>query len=317
MDTPVVLFIFNRAHTTERVMEVLAKVRPKNLWVIADGPRANGTDGERQSCERTRAIATRVDWDCNVLTNFAEENLGCQKRIVGGLDWVFNRTEQAIILEDDCLPVPDFFRFCEEILAKYNDNPRIAMVSGNCYLPPSLTPRTSYYFSRHSYTWGWATWRRAWMQFDVGIEKWRKVFDEDWLVNAIGSKEEARFWAKLFDSVIDGGKGTIWDYQWFFSNLSHGQFSVTPSVNLVSNIGFGEGATHTQGGANRLADRPTFELSFPLQHPSEVVWYRSADDYVFKNVYNEPRRSLLSRVKRKIFGIPFDTEPQQAVARKA
>lgn len=296
-------------------MKVLAGVRPKNLWVIADGPRQN-KDGERQFCERTRAIATAVDWDCSVLTNFAQDNLGCQKRIVSGLDWVFSQTEQAIILEDDCLPVPSFFPFCEEILSKYRDDPRIAMASGNCFLPPSLAPRTSYYFSRHSYTWGWATWRRAWMQFDVRIEKWRKEFDEEWLANAIGSKQEAKFWAELFDSVINGGKGTIWDYQWSFSNLSHGQFSVTPSVNLVSNIGFGEGATHTQDPASRLAERPTSEMVFPLQHPSVVDCNRKADDYGFRNIYSEPRRSLISRLKRKVFGIPFDTKTHLTVARK-
>ena len=115
LKTPVAFIIFKRPHTTERVFEAIRQAKPPKLFVIADGPRTD-YDGEAEKCEVTRAIIERVDWDCEVLKNYSDINLGCAKRLPSGLDWVFNQVEEAIVLEDDCFPNPTFFPFCQELL---------------------------------------------------------------------------------------------------------------------------------------------------------------------------------------------------------
>ena len=120
LNTPVAFLIFNRPDTTQLVFNEIAKARPPKLLVVADGARTNKS-GEAELCARTREIINQVDWECEVLTNYSDSNLGCRARVSSGLDWIFKQVPEAIILEDDCLPDPSFFRFCEEMLARYRN----------------------------------------------------------------------------------------------------------------------------------------------------------------------------------------------------
>lgn len=156
LKTPVAFLIFNRPDTTRRVFAEIAKARPPKLLVVADGPRADHPD-DVEKCAAVRAIIDGIDWDCKVLTNYSDINLGCKRRVSSGLDWVFDTVEEAIILEDDCLPHPAFFRFCEEMLNKYRDDKRIAMISGDNFQFGRKRTEYSYYFSRYPHIWGWAS----------------------------------------------------------------------------------------------------------------------------------------------------------------
>nr|MBA3765731.1 glycosyltransferase family 2 protein [Acidobacteriota bacterium] len=171
MNVPVALIIFNRADTTARVLAEIAKARPSKLLVIADGPRADHPD-DAEKCLAARAAIDRVNWDCEVLTNYSEVNLGCGARPSSGLDWVFENVAEAIILEDDCLPHPTFFPFCAELLERHRDDERVMMISGDNFQFGRKRTQYSYYFSRYTHTWGWATWRRAWRYFDREIKLW-------------------------------------------------------------------------------------------------------------------------------------------------
>src|SRR6185369_14461868 len=165
LTTPVAFIIFNRPDTTEKVFAEIARARPPKLLVIADGPRA-GRAGEADRCAATRAIIDRVDWDCKVLTNYSDVNLGCKNRVASGIDWVFEQVPEAIILEDDCLPDPTFFRFCEELLIRYREDERISQICGANFQFGRKRSNDSYYFSRYNHIWGWASWRRAWQHYD-------------------------------------------------------------------------------------------------------------------------------------------------------
>lgn len=152
--------IFNRPDVTKKAFNEIRKVQPDILLVVSDGP-SHHKQGEAEKCLETRAIIDQVDWDCKVLTNYSDVNLGCAKRILSGLDWIFGNFERAIILEDDCLPDPSFFPFCEELLERYKNDDRVMSISGqNSQFGRSRTSY-SYYFSRYAHCWGWATWRRA------------------------------------------------------------------------------------------------------------------------------------------------------------
>jgi hypothetical protein len=282
LDTPVALFIFNRPAVTRRVFEAIAAARPRTLLVVADGPRAHRPE-DAARCAETRKIVAEVDWDCTVLRNYADANLGCGKRVSSGLDWVFAQTEEVIILEDDCLPSPSFFGFCRDLLGRYRGDERVMHVGGtNFQRGQGRTPH-SYYFSRYAHVWGWATWRRAWARYDFHTREWPAYRDAGRLRAVCDDPREAAHWAALFDRV-HAGKIDTWDFQWLFALWRHGGLAVIPEQNLVSNLGFGHDATHTRyRGA--LAEMPTADLD-ELRHPPEVVRHEAADRFSYETIFH-------------------------------
>ena len=293
--TPVAFLIFNRPDTTLRVFKEIAKVRPPKLLVIADGPCSSHLN-EADKCAATRAIIDQVDWDCEVLTNYSEVNLGCKKRVSSGLDWVFNTVEKAIILEDDCLPHPTFFRYCEELLEYYRHDQRVMHISGDNFQFGRKRNSDSYYFSRYSHVWGWASWRRAWKHYDVEIKLWESVKEGNWLIDIFGDQKVALSWEKTFQSVYDG-KIDTWDYQWLFACWLQNGFAILPNSNLISNIGFGADATHTTG-VSEFANMPVESMEFPLRHPLYILRNAQADQFSQMTHFNLP--SLMKRVKNKV-----------------
>ena len=277
LNTPVALLIFNRPDTTARVLKEIAKARPPKLLVVADGPRAHKL-GEADLCRLTRAVIDQVDWDCEVLTHFAETNMGCKMRVSSGIDWIFEQVEEAIILEDDCLPEPSFFQYCEEMLVKYRHNERVSMVSGGNLQFGQSRGVGSYYFSRYTHIWGWASWRRAWQHYERDIPKWPAFRDEGWLELMFRTQGERDYWRHSFDAVYDGSLDT-WDCSWTFAALINGMVQVVPNVNLISNIGFGPNATHTHI-VGIHANMPTQPIVFPLKHSSFVLADHQADRYI-------------------------------------
>ena len=277
LNTPVALLIFNRPDTTERVFNAIAKARPPKLLVVADGPRPQ-REGEAELCAQTRAIINRVDWDCEVITEFADSNMGCKRRVASGIDWIFEQVEEAIILEDDCLPDLSFFRYCEEMLTRYRDNERVGMVSGGNLQFGRQRGSGSYYFSKYTHIWGWASWRRAWKHYDRDLTLWPAFRDQGLLTQLFETSGEQEYWRNSFQWVHEGSLDT-WDVSWTFTALTHGLLQVVPNVNLISNIGFGANATHTHV-VGVHANMPTQPIEFPLVHPRFVLADIEADRYI-------------------------------------
>lgn len=280
--TPVAFLIFNRPNTTERVFAEIAKAKPSKLLVVADGPRPD-KPGESEKCAAVRAIIERVDWDCEVLKNYSDVNLGCKKRVSSGLDWVFESVEEAVVLEDDCLPAKSFFRFCDELLERYRGDTRIMQICGANFLEDWRRNDNSYYFSKYGPIWGWASWRRAWKQYDVNMKVWPNVKEDKIYEDVSLMEEEALLRRDIYDRIFSGELDT-WDYQWGFAKLISSGISIIPAINLISNIGFGKDATHTfDGGSNFFAEMDIHELSFPLKHPHLVYADKQADRRYLEN----------------------------------
>lgn len=294
LETPVVLIIFNRPDTTARVFAEIAKAKPPKLLVIADGPRKDRA-GEEEKCVAARAIINQVDWPCEVLINYSDVNLGCKIRVSSGLDWVFEQVEEAIILEDDCLPDPTFFRFCQEMLQHYRYDKRIGMISGDNFQFGIKRGDASYYFSRYSHIWGWASWRRAWNFYDKNLTAWPKLDASGLLNGLVSTPKELKYWSRAFQGVYENQIDT-WDYQWTMALWLQGMLTVLPNVNLISNIGFGQGATHTFGNSI-YANMKTSNLDFPLKHPDYVFVDMHADLLTAKEMFTT---SLLTKLIRKL-----------------
>ncbi len=284
----VVLIVFNRPEVTKTVFERIRQARPGCLMVIADGPR-ECRQGETDACRRVREIIEQVDWPCEVLKNYSDTNMGCGARVASGIDWVFRHVEQATILEDDCLPNPTFFSFCEELLERYRDEKQVMQISGSNFLFGRRATEESYYFSRYPLCWGWATWRRAWQHFDFEMQTWKA--NRDGCLARFSHQSERTFWRDGWDRIAQRRLDT-WDYQLALAFLSTDGLAVTPSTNLVSNIGFGSDATHTR--SRLLAMRPGVgAMEFPLRHPVHLEANRVADEFTARRVFC--KRSALGK----------------------
>lgn len=296
-DVPVLLMIFNRPETTEKVFNAIKKERPKRLFVAADGPRVN-KPGEVERCMEVRKIATAVDWDCEVKTLFREKNLGCGRAPAEAITWFFNNVEEGIILEDDCLPSHDFFLFCAELLERYRNDARIMEIGGNNLLGPHFKDNDySYYFSNHNMIWGWATWRRAWKVYDFEMKLYNKVRDTRYLESCFHSIYELDYFKFIFDKTINNiNKLTWWDYQWEFLRRLNSGLTIVPSCNLVLNLGLGSNATHTTDPHGTGANLKFEALTFPLKHPEFILADTAKDDSFFRKTFTND----LSRIKTKL-----------------
>jgi hypothetical protein len=297
LKTPVAFIIFKRPDATEKVFEVIRQAKPLKLFIIADGPRTD-RPGEAEKCAATRAIIDRVDWDCQVIKNYSQTNLGCAKRVASGISWVFEHVEEAIILEDDCVPHPTFFRFCEELLEKYRYDDRIGSISGDNFQFGHQRSQHSYYFSLFSHTWGWATWRRSWQQFDLYLNLWPEIKSERCLEKIFRGSRAVTYWNKILQSTHNNPDGMTWDYQWMLSCWVNSRLCIIPHINLVSNIGFGVESTHFNvQKKNPIINMPIEEMNFPLYHPPYVIRDTEADEFTQVNIFNE---SLLQFFKDRI-----------------
>jgi hypothetical protein len=232
MQKAVLFLVFNRPQTTRQVFECIRKARPERLYVAADGPRSDRPE-EITLCEEVRRIATNVDWPCDLRVLFQEHNLGCCFGVSSGINWFFEHEEEGVIIEDDVVPSADFFGYCERMLELYRDDERIMMITGTNFHP--IARSEDYFFSQHFSIWGWATWRRAWKQYDITMSGWPSKSRTAFLNYHFG-KTISRHFINTFNLISENQFDT-WDIQWVYCCVFNNGLCVTPGVNLVSNIG--------------------------------------------------------------------------------
>ncbi len=304
LKTPILFLIFNRPDTTQRIFDEIKKQKPRYLYVAADGPRATRVD-DAQKCSETRAILNQIDWDCELKTLFRTENLGCGKAVSGAITWFFENVEQGIILEDDCLPHPDFFGYCEELLNKYRNDAVVKVIGGmnpnfdGCNKIPS-----SYLFSNYTVLWGWATWKRTWEEYDFRLKTLSLCKFNDILNTRFDFSINLKlYWLDRFLMVktmclqIEKNypkRMNTWDYQVLFSIWENRGLSVIPIKNLVRNIGFGENALHTQKDPFDLG-KLKLESILPLIHPGDVLSSYDYDKFIEKTFHH---KSIVKNILR-------------------
>lgn len=285
---------------TKRVFNVIRKQQPARLYIAADGPRVE-KDGEADRCLSIRNwVLSNIDWPCEVKTLFQNKNLGCGLAPATAISWFFSHVEEGIILEDDCVPHPDFFNYCSELLEKYRYDERIAVIGGNNFNAEKKYGNASYYFSKYSYTWGWATWRRVWNDYQYELNKLNKALLFKKLDLIFKNSLERNYWKKIFVDRLNE-KGDAWDYQLWYHVWYHNMISIVPNVNLVKNIGFNENATHTTDSYSEQAFLETYAI-MPLFHPQKIKIQHKADTIYFEKYWNGPsNRSLKSKLVAGIY----------------
>lgn len=273
MKVPVLFLMFNRPELAARTFTSIREYQPEVLYLAADGPRA-GKEGEKELCECTRnRILEQIDWECKVFTFFRDENAGCGKNNSEAISWMFTREKFGIIIEDDCLPCREFFRYCEELLPLYLNEEKVMQING--FNPASRRKEgNGYTFSRYSQIWGWATWQRVWKKYDFRMEQWPQIRKSGKLKRIFPFPEAGiheYIWNNFYRELRSGKTPRTWDYQWDLTVFANDGLCVVPEVNLVKNTGIGIEATNCLREDEELSSLAYGQLRFPLHHPPVIA----------------------------------------------
>lgn len=300
-EAPVAFLIFNRPEHTKRSFAAIRAARPKRLFIIADGPR---TPEEKRLCEEVRNITEKIDWDCQVERKYSDINLGCDPCSTAGISWVFTKVDRLIFIEDDGLPHPDFFPYCNELLEKYKDDTRIMNISGDNFHQKNLefSCQESYFFTSIPLMHGFATWRRAWNLYDDTMSKWPEVKKRGLLDSIFVDFATRTHFSYKFDQYYNGAL-TNWDGKWTFAHIINRSLSISPQVNLVTNIGYGQDATNSKNSEDWKANLPTKPLPFPIVHPQIIMLDPQNEKYAFAHIFgiNRQRKQRMLNVVKYYF----------------
>lgn len=284
MNIPLLLLLFNRPKTTEKLFEKLKIIKPIKIYINIDGPRKNNLK-DKELCSNVEKIFNKINWDCKIFKKINNTNKGCRLSVSNGIDWFFENESEGIILEDDCIPSKEFFEFCKRMFYKFENNNKIKVISGSNFHSNKKFGDGDYYFSKYAHCWGWATWKRAWKENDDAMifwedlkksEKWKKLHEDDY---------EKKYWTRIFDRV---SKNEIdsWAYVWLCSVWNNDGITITPNTNLVNNIGFGPDATTTLKSKSNLEDGDFFEKISITKDPKDIYINKEADKIIFKTHFN-------------------------------
>lgn len=301
---PILLLVFNRPDTTRRVFDTIRRVQPARLYLAADGPRASRA-GEVERVKEVREIVSNIDWPCEVKTLFRDSNLGCKNAVSEAITWFFTQEPEGIVLEDDCVPHPQFFLYCGELLERFRNDERIGFISGTSLYDLRKEGLTwdgeDFVFSRYLSVWGWASWRRVWKDYDPDILSW--PIDKE-AISALTENSRLRSaHIKLFDKIHAGLIDT-WDYQVGLMLWKNSRLAITPRFNLIENIGFNDDATHTQSANNlmaKLSRMSPSNLTFPLTSPHLIMRNR----FYEKKLEALSTRSLIRKMCERLIDYVF------------
>lgn len=301
--TPILLITFNRPNHVRRVLAEIRKQQPTQLFVCQDGAR-EGNENDRVKCQEVRAVVEKlVDWPCELHTFYQDKNLGCGPGPAAGLTWFFEYVEAGLIFEDDAVPHPDFFEYAATLLEKYKDDQSVRAI-GSMNIDTHKWGDGSYYFSMMNRNLcAWATWRRAWMDFDLYLRDlpWRKL---DKVLRRYGCPfYEREYWLdRLDEAKKDAQGGNSWDQQFFMSIWLNGGKGIIPNVNLSSNIGtVGEG-THLMVEGNIIDNVPTKPI-LPLIHPTSTRIQSEADREFYCRYFDGSQHTMnwwITKINKRV-----------------
>jgi len=329
---PVVLFFFKRKETTLQIIEQLSYIKPCKIYLISDGPRHESEKPQIIDCRK--AVEASINWECEIIKNYAEHNKGVYDRIGKGASWVLSKEEKAIFLEDDNLPELTFFEYCSELLEKYKHDTRILWICGTNYLEEfKPDDGSSYVFTKHLMPCGWASWSNKFNKFydgDMELLKDKKILKK--LKNEYADKklyrQQVRSIISEYNKLIFEGKPTSWDFQMALTIRANNLFGISPMYNQIENIGVDEfsihgGTTMNNPMTKRFCSIKTSKLTFPLKHPNSVMIDSIYEKRVGKIILyplsmriDLAIKESLSRILRNIFNIQPNESVRKVLSRK-
>ena len=284
MKTPLLLLLFNRPELTKKLIARLKLIKPKKIYINIDGPR-NGNLKDQVLCKEVLKLIKKIEWPCKKYIKINKTNKGCRKSVYNAITWAFLKENKLIILEDDCFPSNFFFGYCEQLLKKYKYENKIKVISGSNFQKNKFG-EADYYFSKYLHCWGWATWKRAWKNYDNSMSFWKSFQKSSNWNDLFTNNSEKKYWKKKFDLVKEY-KIDSWAYVWLASVWYNQGLTIIPNKNLVKNVGFESDATHTTGYDLDKYSREINGKKIPeIKHPIIIKNNKIADQLLFKHHFN-------------------------------
>lgn len=299
-DIPVLLVVYNRADTAEKVLDAIAEVKPERFFIASNAPNPDKPgDAEKVAAVRSM-VKEKITWPCKTEWLLRTDHLSAGRSLSSSMIWFFKAVEEGIVFEDDTLPAKSFFTYCKELLAYYRNDESVKMIGGNNFQNGKMRGDGSYYFSNFIHSWGYASWWRAWKDFDLEMENINDRVFSQLLDKRFTKKDEKKYWWNVYYNLRAGNYNT-WDFQFLFTMWLQNGKCIVPNQNLVSNIGFGNNATHTVNADDPLSNLPLGEMKM-IYHPSVKDIDTEADRYFLKKhlLSDNKWRRRINRVLEKI-----------------
>ncbi len=296
---PVLLIAWKRPEHLKEVIKSLRFYQPSKVYFACDG--ASEDIEEKIKVEKTRSIIdNEVDWPCKIYKLIRDRNKGCKIAVSEAISWFFSENNEGIILEDDCVPNPFFYNYCEELLNRYRNNKNIISISGNNFQEGNFIGDGSYYLSKYTHIWGWASWSDRWSLYDINIKNWPDFKKTKEYKELFNSSRERNYWRKIFDNLFFNEKPNTWDYQWLFTSFFYNMNTILPNTPLVENIGYDNDSTHIFSDRElkkQISNRNKLKLVKKLKEPKSFERSLVADKYSFENHYS---KNLYRRIIDKL-----------------
>ena len=296
LKVPVLLIAFNRPATTQQVLDAITLYQPPVLYIATDGARKNN-ESDAIKCKAVHELINQ--WQINnpavtVKKLYQQNNLGCGVGVSTAINWFFAAEEMGIILEDDCLPNASFFTFCETLLHKYKDDDRIMHIGGSNFIEPEMkVDNETYYFSIYPHIWGWASWRRAWSNYDfemkrfeelVEMEEFKKYYNDEVFINTKNKSVDT------------------WDSQWVYTMLLNKGLSIIPYLSMITNLGYNENSGSHLSKVPKWYTGKVYEINEALKGPEIIEQNTELDKYIYNKVF---KRGMSYHLKKWFKNLPF------------
>ena len=273
VDVPVKTNIWIRPECQKKQFEVIRKARPSILFLQSDGGR---NEEEWEKIRKNRELFKEIDWDCTVHCLFANENYGLYGMAYRSWNYIWKRVDRCIFLEDDHIPSVSFFRFCKEMLDKYENDLRIAAICGTNVLGDYKMASADYVFSRNLAIWGVAYWKRTYDSYNLDYK------NDEYTTNAICQYgKRFKHFCKLVRDYGNNKKadGHIPGSE-FYLNLNmiaQNQMFIFPKRNMISCMGVMPGSAHSPNsikmlpkGVSQIYNMKTYELNQSIKYAKYV-----------------------------------------------
>lgn len=297
--TPIAMFVFKRTEHTLRTLQALS-VNPQfyecPLYIFCDGARR---ENEAAQVEETRKVVRAFPHPNKVVIE-RPKNMGLAKSIIEGVSKLCTDYGRVIVMEDDLVVAPGFLGFMISALDHYKDVPDVMQISGHQFAVDSFSEKDPAILLPFISSWGWATWDRAWSQFDATASGWEDLLKNRRMRNRFDIGGAYPYSSMLFSQMQ--GKLDSWAIRWNWTVFKAKGKVVYPPVSYVENIGFDGSGTH-------CADQDQFAGQVLATAENE----RFPQPDASADIYRDPRFRKIQAAIRNVQGSVWRRSAKTAI----
>ena len=295
---PIALFVYNRPEHTRRTIKFLQQnllANESRLFIFSDAAKDSS---QQLLVDEVRAIIRLVDGFKSVEIIERKTNFGLAESIINGVSTLVSEYGKVIVFEDDLISSAYTLQYFNDALQRYQNEEKVMHIGAYMYpLKGENLPETFFY--RAATSWGWATWERAWRDFEPDVNKIIARFDRK-KKNEFSIEGTMNFWKQIIEFKL--GRNNSWAIRWYASIFLKGGLTLNPSKSLINNIGHDGSGIHS--GLNDIYHviiNPVLLTTFPEKIEENKEAYLAIKDFL-KTRKGSLWQRILRFTKQKIKG---------------